>query len=101
MSMRMRVLPPYLQGMLLGLLVLVAVWALASCKWRLDEAVVRLSDLRPDLQKEWLSWGHMLAFASDPVALYEATNGAAWTNSTGWSGQTSPCDPAASDPWEP
>ena len=33
----------YLQGVLLGLLVLVAVWALASCKWRLDEA----GSLRP------------------------------------------------------
>ena len=37
------------------------------------ESLVRLSDVRPELRKEWLEGGHLVAFARDPVALYEAT----------------------------
>eukprot|EP00662_Eupelagonemidae_sp_cell21_P020178 gene20178-60039_t len=37
-------------------------------EWGVGTPLVCLSDLSPALQKEWLSWGHKVAFARDPVA---------------------------------
>jgi len=53
----------YLQGALLGLLVLAAVWVLASCKWRLDEAGLTPPPMRlgRDL---WPGFGPLLASLS-------------------------------------
>ncbi len=51
-------------------------------EWALGEPLVRLSDVRPELRAEWLKWGHLVAFARDPVALYEATT-LAWDVWTG------------------
>ena len=64
----------YLLGMLLGLLLLLAVWVLSSCKWRLDEAGVtplpmRLGrDLWPGLSP-LLACVSLLDLASDVIVL--------------------------------
>ena len=61
-------------------------------EWALGAPLVRLSDVRPELQKQWLAFGHIRAFARDPVALFEATTLAwdTWTGECLGAGKVSP-----------